>query len=362
MGKKLISWMVIAFVTIGTILPGNICSVNAATVSDSGINNNMANAVNFSIGDKIEGNLSVEDSADFYRFTLTKEGRVDLKYFTEIEGCSSQIYNEDGEKIWESGDYLLNWNEVTHSLTYKASVHLRVGTYYIVISKYNDYTGSYNITTNFVDAHSNVTEPNDSFATAKMIKLNSEINGIIDEEEETDIFKFSLSTSCDLKLKMNTDSLNSVFTVYIYDTDGNQIWDDGDTFKNWNQSLTATKYLSLNKGTYYLALHEYNYYSSMYSFTLNTIKKVQTISMINSSKTFLQKDLRKNAKSFAIGAKAKGKITYKVTSGSKYVSVSKSGKVTIKKNTPKGKYKIKIYANATSNYKATSKTIKIVVK
>lgn len=73
----------------------------------------------------------------------------------------------------------------------------------------------------------------------------------------------------------------------------------------------------------------------MYSFTLNTIKKVQTISMINSNKTFLQKDLRKNAKSFAIGAKAKGKITYKVTSGSKYVSVSKSGKVTIKKNTPK---------------------------
>ena len=81
--------------------------------------------------------------------------------------------------------------------------------------------------------------------------------------------------------------------------------------------------------------------------------------------TIKSKKLRKRSVSFKISARAKGKITYKVISGKKkYISVSKSGKVTIRKKAKKGVYKIKVIAQATANgkYKKATKIIKIRVK
>ena len=80
---------------------------------------------------------------------------------------------------------------------------------------------------------------------------------------------------------MNVDCVDSNFSAYVYDTDGNRIWDDGDTFKNWDNSLTATKSMPLNRGIYYLVLDQYNYCSSMYSYKLSIEIKAQTISLKN---------------------------------------------------------------------------------
>lgn len=72
----------------------------------------------------------------------------------------------------------------------------------------------------------------------------------------------------------------------------------------------------------------------------------------------------KAKRTFKIGASAKTSLSYTVkkSSGSKYISVSKKGKVTLKKGTPKGTYKIKITAKKTKQYKKASRVIKITVK
>ena len=73
--------------------------------------------------------------------------------------------------------------------------------------------------------------------------------------------------------------------------------------------------------------------------------------------------LQKNKKSFLIKARAKGKITYTVNKGNKkYISVSKKGKVTLKKGCKKGTYKIKITAAKTNKYDKAVKIITIKVK
>lgn len=67
--------------------------------------------------------------------------------------------------------------------------------------------------------------------------------------------------------------------------------------------------------------------------------------------------------------KAKGTKAFKVTKwvtkkAKKYLSVKKStGKVTVKKGTPKGTYKlkVKVTAKGNGNYKAKSKTVTVVV-
>ena len=46
----------------------------------------------------------------------------------------------------------------------------------------------------------------------------------------------------------------------------------------------------------------------------------------------------------------------------KYIKVSKTGKVTIKKGAAKGTYKVKVTVAAKGGYSKTTKTIKIVVK
>ena len=91
-------------------------------------------------------------------------------------------------------------------------------------------------------------------------------------------------------------------------------------------------------------------------------QKSQNISLKVSKKTYTADQFRTGKKTFKIGASAKTKITYKVTSGSKYVSVNQSGLVTIKRWTPKGNYKISVTAKATEEYKEAAKTVTVTVK
>ena len=75
----------------------------------------------------------------------------------------------------------------------------------------------------------------------------------------------------------------------------------------------------------------------------------------------------KRARVLKFTKKAKGKVSYKKISGSKYLTINKkNGAVTVKKGTAKGTYKIKIRVKAAGNknYKAGTKkvTVKITVK
>lgn len=80
-----------------------------------------------------------------------------------------------------------------------------------------------------------------------------------------------------------------------------------------------------------------------------------------SSKNFKVGDLKKKSKSFTIKVSgSKGNVTYK--SDSKNITVNKKGKVSVKKRTKKGTYKITITANGNSTYDKCSKTVTIKVK
>ena len=65
-------------------------------------------------------------------------------------------------------------------------------------------------------------------------------------------------------------------------------------------------------------------------------------------------------------SKAQGKVSYKKVSGSKNLTISKTGKITVKKGTKAGTYKIKVAITAAGNenYKAktVNKTVKVKVK
>ncbi len=63
-------------------------------------------------------------------------------------------------------------------------------------------------------------------------------------------------------------------------------------------------------------------------------------------------------------SKAQGKVTFKKSSGNKKITVSKAGKITVKKGLKKGTYKVKIKVTAAGNatYKAKTKTVTVKIK
>jgi hypothetical protein len=97
-------------------------------------------------------------------------------------------------------------------------------------------------------------------------------------------------------------------------------------------------------------------------------KSASKITFSTKSKSIKASKVKKKAQKFQIKIKktGNGKVTYKKSSGSKKLSVSKSGKITVKKGTKKGTYKIKVKATIaeTSTYKKATKsqTIKVKVK
>ncbi len=70
----------------------------------------------------------------------------------------------------------------------------------------------------------------------------------------------------------------------------------------------------------------------------------------------------KQSAAFAV-SKAQGKVTYAKASGSKNITVAKDGKLTVKKGTKKGTYKIKVKVTAAGNstYKKATKTVTVTI-
>ena len=98
----------------------------------------------------------------------------------------------------------------------------------------------------------------------------------------------------------------------------------------------------------------------------DTSSKRQTIKVKVVKKTVKAAQLKRKAVTFSIKASAKGKLTCRKVSGSRELSISKTGKVKVKKRTKKGIYKmkVKITAAARSGYSkaAVTKTIQVICK
>ena len=126
-------------------------------------------------------------------------------------------------------------------------------------------------------------------------------------------------------------------------------------------------------GTYYAKVQvdkNSNYYEA-YSKTVKfTIKKATpVITAKSASKTVSYTKLKKAKQTFKLSATATGKnkITFRKTSGSKNIAISKTGTVTVPAKTKKGIYtiKVKLTTKSSRNYnaaKAKTVTLKVVVK
>ena len=130
------------------------------------------------------------------------------------------------------------------------------------------------------------------------------------------------------------------------------------------KEATATTNRSYKSVVYCETCH-----AKLSSKTVTVQKAANTLTICGcNNKKYTASNLKKKARSFNIHVylNDNAKCTYKKLSGSKYIKVSSNGKLTIKKGTKKGVYKVKVQVKSaqTKLYKAAtrSKTITITVK
>ena len=254
--KKAVSTILVALM---------LFSVMAFSASAAG--SSMSNATSISFGTTY--NDSITDSApqDFYKFTLSTSGRVNISLNAHFYCSNYYIYDSNGTLVWN--DDCRFWDGTTEIMNMNENVDLTSGTYYFCVER-NVGTGDYNFKLSFTSANESFKEitegSNNSFATASTISTDKNYIGQIADNDSKDFYKFTVSTSGRVNISLNAHFYCSNY--YIYDSNGTLVWNDDCRF--WNgttEKMNMNEDIVLTKGTYYFCV-ERNVGTGNYNFTI----------------------------------------------------------------------------------------------
>ena len=147
--KKLFSFLAI-FLLIGS------STTYAATIKENGKNKESQTAQSFAIGDEIVGSVANNGDADVYKFNVTKPNTFWAEtYFDEGTSYSDNhiliLVDKNGKVLEISDTYADEDNDPYESV----EKYLSVGTYYLVVAKYDESTAEkeakYDISTGMDD-------------------------------------------------------------------------------------------------------------------------------------------------------------------------------------------------------------------
>lgn len=222
----------------------------------------FADANNITIGDKIVGQISVNDDFDTYKFTLSQVGCVKLEMTSYMKYYGIKLFNSDGEQVWYSNQN--EWNETVGYRSDTYDLYLEKGTYYLQVDGYRVYdwdkaTGRYVCNTSFTASGVSFDRDDNDFRTAKQISWNKTYVGQISENDDFDNYIFNVSK--DQTVAIDITSYMQYYSIKIFDADGKEIWDTH--YNEWNSNVGYRKdsqNVVLSAGKYYLQINGYRVY------------------------------------------------------------------------------------------------------
>ena len=182
--------------------------------------------------------------------------------------------------------------------------------------------------------------------------------------------------ACSQQIKHVTEALNSLVKViakptvsstkFTYNGKQQSPFKDGTGYTVSGKQTNAGSYtakVTLAKGYAWNAEGDTSTVSQSYTIA----KANQSLTAKASTKTVKKAKVKKKAQKVSGAIKvtgAQGKVTYAKKSGSAKLKVASNGKITVKKKTKKGTYKVKVVVKAAGNgnYNAATKTVTVKVK
>lgn len=197
---------------------------------------------------------------DWFTFTLAQQGYVSFTFMHDLVDSTGDVwevylYDEELENT-------LYWCEIYgNKVTTKGyKIGLPAGKYYVKVCKgwYGDYgyNVEYSLTVNATYTSVWESEPNNSWTSVDKISTGKYYNGIIKDSNDSDWYRFTLSSQSYITFTMKHDLVNStgdVWGLYLYN-------DELEDFYNWDivgsKTTTTTCKVGLPKGTYYVKVRK----------------------------------------------------------------------------------------------------------
>lgn len=201
------------------------------------------------------GMLRRYDDKDFYKFTLTKPGNIkllignqpDVTWYGHIQDTKGNVY-----------DYMYTDDSEMVKGYSTAEVGLPAGTYYVKIENYSDgFETPYQMKVQYTATDYYEKEFNNSITTANGLTLNKIYKGNLQNSDDKDFFKFTLTKPGNVALSIK-QSPGTIWYVHIQDTKGNiytKIYTDDSEMIEGN----VAREVGLPKGTYYVLISNYSY-------------------------------------------------------------------------------------------------------
>ncbi len=325
-----------------------VLAKKAASETDADKNNSFEAAKKIKLGSTVSGKLLKEKEEDFYKFTVSSAGTLDIKVTSNMRFYSAILYKENADKtrtkVWS--DDKNEWDSAKKSRVDTHTLELSEGTYYLEINGFRSSreiivaTGNYKFKTTFKSASSNEKEPNDSIVEAKKVKLEKTYKGHLSLTDGKDFFEISVKKGT---LAIGFVSNMSSYNIYVYDEAGKEKWSSkGNSKDDKSASRSDLHKVELEKGKYYVRVDGGK---GKYSFKLTQSVDVAGVKGLKYSRSVTYVTLK-----WSKAANANGYEIYKYDSAKKeYVKIGSTTKTSFKVKGLSGgteyKFMVKPYKN-----------------
>ena len=248
---------------------------NSTNYYEKEINSDYSSATSMSFNQTYGGVMNGDNDVDYYKFSPSQNGKISLN-FTHAQSDNSEIYWNISMYAYSSGNYTEFYNQRIYANSGETNKLASIGaasgtTYYIRISTYyNATTGfDYNIENSFTVTDYYEKEINNNYALATPMSFNQTYGGVMNDDDDVDVYKFSPSQDGKISLTFSHDySSNGEIYWYIV----MYAYSSGNYTEFYNQRIYAnsgeTNKLSpigASSGTtYYLKI--YTYYNATTGF------------------------------------------------------------------------------------------------
>lgn len=232
-----------------------------------------------------------EGAADYYKFTISTAGEVDIKLMSYSFGLNCYLYDSNFERI--TWIYWCEGNETSPN-TKSIIQWLSQGTYYVsVVSASGRTSGSYKLYASLSSSGITAVE-NDSYDSPQNMSINSKVTGVITYSNSEDWYKVTIPSSGKYRY-MFQSSDNMV--GYLYDVNLSKLYS-----LDSSSSGIGTKEIELKSGTYYIKIPGYVStvieYRSRGTYTCQLYEAIPTKGeVLNDSKNQAQYKVAKAGKS-----------------------------------------------------------------
>ncbi|WP_234300981.1 Calx-beta domain-containing protein [Sphaerospermopsis aphanizomenoides] len=224
--------------------------------------------------------ISSTSPLDYYKFSLTSTNNITLQLsgVTQNYLAATIIYDSNNNGIIDTDDdiYYDYWGPSRTSPVINAT--LGAGNYYIEISQYYDYSNSnYSLQLSATSAPPSIaSNPGNTLGTAYNLGNltgTQTITEFVGSADRLDYYKFSLTSTNNITLKLNGVTQNYLAATIYYDSNNNGLIDTDDDiyYDYWGPSRTSPVInTTLGAGNYYIGISQYyDYSNSNYSLQLS---------------------------------------------------------------------------------------------